>query len=65
MGGTFIQCRATTHEKLDKKVNKAIQEADRMGLMDVRSIKFFAPGEYVKPNDQPEDQWVAVIWVHS
>ena len=65
MGGALLSIKAKTQEKLNKQVEKAIQKADRMGLMDVRSIKVFAPGEYIKPDDQPEDQWVAVVWVHS
>ena len=65
MGGALLSVKAKTQEELNKQVDKTIQEADRMGLMDVRSIKFFKPGEYIKPDDQPEDQWVAVVWVHS
>ena len=65
MGGAILSVKAKTKEELNKQVDKTIQEADRMGLIDVRSIKVFKPGEYIKPDDQPEDQWVAVVWVHS
>ena len=65
MGGALLSAKANSQEELNRQVQKIIQDADRMGLIDVRSIKFFAPGEYIKSDDQPEEQWVAVVWVHS
>lgn len=65
MGGALLSVKAKTQEELNNEVERTIQEADRMGLIDVRSVKIFKPGEYTKSNDQPEDQWVAVVWVHS
>jgi hypothetical protein len=65
MGGAILSIKAGTQEELSKRVNETIQQADHKGLSDLRGIEFFAPGKFVKPNGKPEDQWVAVIWVHS
>jgi hypothetical protein len=65
MGGAILQIKASTQEELNMQVDKTIQQAERMGLSDLRGIKFFAPGKFVKPNGKSENQWVAVLWIHS
>lgn len=65
MGGAILSIKAKTQEELNMRVDRTIQQAENQGLSDLRGMKFFAPGEYVKPNGKPEDQWVAVLWVHS
>ena len=65
MGGAILSLKAKTQDELNKRVEKTIRQAEHMGLSDLRSIEFFEPGTYVKPNGKPEGNWVAVIWVHS
>jgi hypothetical protein len=65
MGGAILSIKAGTQEELNKRVNETIQQAEHKGLSDLRGIEFFASDKYVKPNGKLEDQWVAVIWVHS
>ena len=65
MGGAFLQIKASTQEELNTRVDRTIQQAERKGLSDLRGIQFFAPGKYIKPNGKSENQWVAVIWLHS
>jgi hypothetical protein len=65
MGGAILSIKAGTQEELNKRVIETIQQADHKGLSDLRGIEFFAPGKYVKSYGKPDEQWVAVIWVHS
>ena len=65
MGGTILHIKASTQEELNTRVDRIIQQSEWIGLSDLRGIKFFAPGKYVKPNGKSENQWVAVLWIHS
>ena len=38
MGGAFLQIKASTQEELNVRVDKTIQQAERMGLSDLRGI---------------------------
>ena len=65
MGGAFLTFKAWTRKELDRQVSETIRQAERMGLSDVRDFELFAPGKFIKPDGKTEDQWVALLSVHS
>ena len=65
MGGAILFIKAKTQEELNLQLDETIQQAEHKGLVDLRGIQFFEPGKCVELDGNPEDQWVAVILVHS
>lgn len=58
MGGAFVTVTGKTPEELDKERNKKIEDAKKMGLLDVRAISEIRW-------DEKNQEWTQTFWVHS